>query len=399
MTLRVIGGIGVWLAALSQVLAQDYVPFTDPGVVVTGIRATSNTSDDVVITASYTTGGITTAALYTGSLAAAPTAPSSSWVKFTPVLFDPVVGDPGSFSQQTVTSSTFYGPNTALFSPSLGAGNVNAVGSYKYSQSAEPSSDHGVLYQGSSTSATGTWTQLDATSLVGSDTLLNTLGHSTMGNYVVGNYDTDIATGIAFLYDIDTQTWANIQPNPTTPVSVTAYGIWQNSDTSYTITGGVHNATGGLDQGYLVNYNYNSSTSEWEYKDYKAFNYNNASISSVISHFDGIVATEDGFNLTGFYVGTAPGSFEGSFFASVSVNPDGSFGAASWLNIPIPDAISVTGNTIVGNTVLGLFVADEGSGLVARSYLSTVPEPNTGMLVILGFGGLLLLRRRGRQTA
>ena len=69
-----------------------------------------------------------------------------------------------------------------------------------------------------------------------------TFMHSTMGDYAVGNADgpegnAPIGTGHAFLYDISTSSIVTdiVYPNST---STTAYGIWFNGGTSYTIAGG-----------------------------------------------------------------------------------------------------------------------------------------------------------------
>ena len=43
-----------------------------------------------------------------------------------------------TFAGQTVTGSQFYGPNTSLFDPSIGAGNITAVGAYRYTGSNYP---------------------------------------------------------------------------------------------------------------------------------------------------------------------------------------------------------------------------------------------------------------------
>src|SRR3954449_3424381 len=108
-------GLLVWSGvAQAQV---TYAPVQVPGITVTGIRSNSSTTDDVVVTGSFISAGTTTATLYSGSLQALPTAPSSAWNLLTPNLGP----------SQTVTSSTFYGPNTPLFDPSLPAGDVRAV--------------------------------------------------------------------------------------------------------------------------------------------------------------------------------------------------------------------------------------------------------------------------------
>lgn len=363
---------GFSILAASKAAAVDYSPIETPGIVVTGVRSTSSSNDDVVITASSTTGGVTTGALYSGSLAAA--SGMSSWVTMTPTIFG-----------QTITSSTLYGPNTSLFTPGIGAGNVIAVGSYKYTDGASgPGFDHGLIYQGSATANTGTYTQIDANALVTSgSSLVNTIAHSNMGSLVVGNYDTDLATGHAFIYNLATEAWTNL--NPMGSASVTAYGIWQNSETSFTIAGGFSDVTSeGLDEGYLVNYD--SSTGLLT--DFKSFNFDNQPLSALVSHFDGITATETGFNLTGDYV--MAGGGVGAFFASVSVLENGSFGNAAWTDIAVPGADFTSGNTVVGDSVLGI----SSDGETTSSYIAVVPEPSTWVLLGAGLFWIAFALRR-----
>jgi hypothetical protein len=364
----------LFVAGVIPSLAVEYSSIDAPGVVVTGVRASNSTNDDVVITASYTAEGVTRGALYSGSLATVTNAPIGSWVPLVPVI-----------GGQTVTSTSLYGPNTAQFTPGIGAGNVIAVGSYKYAESPiSPAADHGVIYQGS-VSGGGTWTQIDAVSLVTNGTLLNTIAHSTMGSLVVGNYDTSLATGNAFIYNMSNATWTNLAPAPS--ASVTAYGIWQNSETSFTIAGGLSTpGSGGLDQGYLVNYDITTG----QISDFKTYNYNNEPISALVSHFDGITATETGFHLTGDYA--TIGGETGGFFASVDVLPGGGFGEAEWTRIAFPGADLTSGNTVVEDSVLGIYI----SGGTALSYVATVPEPGTITLLLLG-SGYLLVRGYRRQ--
>ena len=75
---------------------------------------------------------------------------------------------------------------------------------------------------------------------------------------MVGNYDTDLATGHAFIYDMTGSSWTQL--NPTHSLSTTAYGIWQNggsNSTHYTIAGGFSDVNhGGVDEGYIVDYDW-----------------------------------------------------------------------------------------------------------------------------------------------
>src|SRR5262249_51045153 len=170
----VAGLLLLWIgAAQAQV---TYAPFNVPGISVTGIQSNSTTTDDVVISGSYSNSTVTAAcpntvqaALYVGSLAAVATAPFTTWTCFTPNL-----------PAQNVTTSLFYGPNTPIFDSSLGAGNVRVVGSYKFSNNAHPKNDHGLMYEGPIAgcpgSSTSCWTQLDPTSLLkGDEQLTNTI--------------------------------------------------------------------------------------------------------------------------------------------------------------------------------------------------------------------------------
>ncbi len=358
-----------------------YSPIADTSIIVTGIRSDSTNSDSVVISASKTTTGTdTVAALYDGSLSGVASASSSSWYSLNPI-----------FSGQSVTSSTFYGPNTSVYDPSLGVGNIRAVGSYKYSNSPSGSNtDHGMMYVGAVTGG-GTWSQIDATTLVTNGTLINTIAHSTMGNLVVGNYDTSLAAGHAFIYNTVNQTWLNL--NPANSVSVTAYGIWQNggsTSTSYTIAGGFSDLnSGGIDEGYLVTYDSTSNS----FSHFKTYNFNNQPITSLVSHFDGITATADGFNLTGDYLASGT---NGAFFASVSVLGDGTYSDASWTDISYPNASLTSGNTVVSNSVLGIFV-NGGT----QSYIATVPEPKPKGLVLFALCiliGIHSIRRMAKKS-
>ncbi len=370
-----------------------YATIADTHAIVTGVRADS--ANTVVLTANYTSGGVLKAGLYQGSLANATTS-GATWYALTPsILINPLLP---TGPTQTVTSATFYGPNTAYYDSNLDAGTITAVGSYKYSEAALPNADHGMLYQGPvNSSGTGTWKQIDPNSLVTGpgESLKNTIAHSTMGNLAVGNYDTNLTTGKAFIYNMASDSWTNLNPGGT--VSVTAYGIWQNggsSSTSYTIAGGVSAVnSGGIDQSYLVNYDSLSGL----FTNYTTFDFNNLGGLAPLAHFDGITGTATGFNLTGFV--TINDTVSG-FFTSITVNPDGSFGAnPQWTLIDYPSGSTptiTTGNTIVDNNVLGIFI----SGGATQSYIATVtavPEPST-YAMLFGtaslFAAVLVRRKR-----
>lgn len=334
--------------------AFDYASVAIPEIILTGVRSASSTSDNVVVTGSYLTDGVTYAALYQGSLQDLASAPASKWNWFSPD-FGP---------SQTVTSSTFYGPNTSAFDPSL-QGDIRAVGSYKYLEGASGANfNHGMIYQGPVTGVGGVWTQIDATSLVSAgDTLLNTLAHSTMGDLVVGNYDTQLSTGHAFIYNLKTQAWTEL--NPTGAASVTAYGIWQNSGSTYTIAGGYSNlkTNGTLDEGYLIDYN--SATGA--FSNFASFRFDNLPIDVQVSHINGVTGTSDGYNITGDFI---RGNTKGAFFAHVEREADGSFDEAVWSEIAFPGASGTSGNTVVNDTVLGIYL----NGGQTNSYVASLDK-------------------------
>jgi hypothetical protein len=334
--------------------AVSYVPIDDTNVIVTGVRSDSSTSDSVVLTANYNT---SYAGLYEGSLAGAATAPSSSWHALLPA----------TISSQSVSAATFYGPNTSLYNPAIGAGNVVAVGSFKITGS---SADHAMIYEGP-LDGSGTWKQIDPTTLVpNGETLLNALAHSTMGDIVVGNYDTSLITGNAFIYNRVTDMYTELNPGNT--YASTAYGVWQNggpTSTHYTIAGGQGPNPGTLDKSYLVDYD----SSNGNLTHYRTFNYNNTVSGALVSHFDGITATSTGYNLTGFV--TTGGTVKG-FLASVARKPDGSFADPTWTDVFYPGGDITTGNTVVENNVLGIFL-NGGT----QSYLATVTPDQYGVAI------------------
>jgi hypothetical protein len=101
---------------------------------------------------------------------------------------------------------------------------------------------------------------------------LETIAHSTFGNQVVGNYDTRLATGNAFIYNITTGTYTtNDVPGA---LSTTAYGIYGNL-----IAGGYSTVGPGGGVGIGSAYIYNESTGVWT-------TYNHP--GAVETHFEGI---------------------------------------------------------------------------------------------------------------
>ena len=206
--------------------------------------------------------------------------------------------------------------------------------------------------------------------------------HSTMGDLAVGNGgDIPAQTDHAFLYSVsqDTILTPIVYPGSTT---TSAYGIWYNGGTSYTICGGYSmplepgKAASG---GYLVDYD--SSTEQFTHWT----SFTDPLGQSLATHFQGISSTEAGVYTLGANE-AQPGSstvLVGSV-ASVRRNPDGTFGPAVWTDLSDPAVQApLTADAVEGNQVVGIGLTS--SGII--SYQATV---NTGFQlsnVISGNGG------------
>lgn len=312
-----------------------------PGQIVTGVRGFSER--EVVLTGASAADDSQTAFIYVGPLPPANDAH--------PTMLPPV------FAGQTVTGSTYYGPDTFKFNPTLGAGNVRLVGSYQYAGSG--ARNHGMIYQGSP-SGDGAWTQIDVpSSAVGGKAVENTIAHSTMGDLVVGNYDLQGSplSANAFVYNIANDSWTIFDLGDTVSL-VTAYGIWQAEIGSsvYTIVGGAKDRAG-INKGLVVTYD--SQTGK--FSNLKFYTYDDD--PALLTHFEGITMTAAGFNLAG---GSSKSS---ALLAAITVAADGSFSEASWSPFAYPGAELTTGNSIYQNVLMGLYVMPDHGG--TGTYVAT----------------------------
>lgn len=316
------------------ILAPDYI--------VTGVRRDQGEGHPVILTGSHplTSGKATQAMLYRGPLQ--PT-DSSGYSYFTPV-----------FAGQTVTDSVFYGPNTALFNRDIGAGNVRAVGSYKYSAGGK--GDHGMMYEGPF-DGSGEWTAIDMPDAIAGGTVFSTIMHSTMGDLTVGNYDLAGQPGSAnaFIYDIRRNSYTTLAIGALT----TAYGIWQNGgdgSSRYTIVGGCKSGEG-INQGYLFDYD----SANGAITHLTRYSYQGK--PGLVTHFEGITAVKDGYAL-------AATTDDGAALVTIPRSAEGGFGAAEWYPVAYPGSTKVsTGNTVIDDRLMGIFTAQSGG---VQSYLATV---------------------------
>lgn len=244
-----------------------------------------------------------------------------------------------------VTSTNLYGPNNGCCRA------IQVVGNYTNESSGNATI--GCLYEGY-LDGSGKWTTIIPTS---PEPVLNTICHSTMGGLVVGNYDTSLKTGRAFIYDICTQKYTEIVKG--NAKSITAYGIWHNSYSSYTICGGFTNIKEKeVDAAYLVDWNNKKQT----FSNWREFSYKNN--SAIVTHFDGITGDGNGgYNLTGDQI--SPGSESIAFFANVKRHrccsvckcADRSFSNATWKSISYPRQAITSGNSVCKNMVIGVYTS------------------------------------------
>jgi len=207
----------------------------------------------------------------------------------------------------------------------------------------------GCMYTGK-LDGTGDWLTITPSS-----DALNCICHSNMGNLVVGNYDTRLINGKAFIYDIKKDSYTEIiKDNAKT---ITAYGIWQNNGNGnsscdndhYTICGGYSPIVGAeTDIGYIVDYNRKTK----KFSNWTEYHYANDNASTV-THFDGITEAENGYNLTG--VAVANGE-EIGFFVNVQRKSGKAFKPnPDWVQVSYPGALTTTGNSVVNDIVIGVY--------------------------------------------
>jgi hypothetical protein len=198
--------------------------------------------------------------------------------------------------------------------------------------------------------------------------------HSTMGNLAVGNADgpkqvgnqtLPIGPGVAYIYDLTKDIFVTNIVFPGSK-SNTAYGIWQNGPTTYTVCGGYSPlATNNLTnqslpltqgKGYLVDYDAAQNT----FSNWTSFDYPNGPAGlNFITHFESISSTEPGvYSLGADSVQTGSANAAQGSWVSVRRQSDGTFDKGTWVDLNYtPSTGGVTSsNSVYGNQVVGLVV-------------------------------------------
>jgi hypothetical protein len=258
------------------------------------------------------------------------------------------------------SSTSVYGPNN------LGGGRIQLVGEYESSHPlTDPVLFHGFLFQGTTADlpSGGSFRTIDYPGAT------YNFVHSTMRGLAVGNYDSPTASGALgpggdYIYNIATGQFVASVKYPGS-VTDTAYGIWYNGGTSYTICGGystqsvsIINQNQPIGQGYLVDYN--SATGQFSH--WTSYSYLNAPAGTTfVTHFEGISEVKKGvYSLAADSVqSTSSSSPSYATFVTVRRNRDGSFGPATWV-VPDLKPFGTTGrvssNSVYGNKVVGILL-------------------------------------------
>jgi hypothetical protein len=299
------------------------------------------------------------------------------------LLYDLQLGSWTNIDFPSATNTTPYGLSFGSY-----AGGMDIVGSYKLSGQM---TDHGFLLD-TSAPAGSQWTIVDYPSAT------NTIPHSTFGGLVVGNWDVlpsgnpdyqsyPIA-GNAFIYDIATTTFTN--NDKPGALSTTAYGIWNGM-----IAGGYADTPAAQGIQPVHGYIYDMSTQDWHTYDHPG---------AVITHFDGITGgnAPGEFTLIGDWLGASgpSGSPEHAFILHVQ-----DWVAVDWTDFSILTSSVTSGNSIYGDTAIGVYLTDPSSGI--NGYVATIPCFASGTRITTPSGrvaverlrpGMLVLTAAGRQV-
>jgi hypothetical protein len=306
------------------------------------------------------------------------------------LLFDGTIAGVGTsyaVNYPGASDTSVYGPDN------LGKGSIRLVGSYRTAD-ASAVTVNGFLFEGTTAdlSQAADYRTIDYPGAV------YNYAHSTMGGLAVGNYDSPLdhgnsglplGPGHAYLYDVARGTFLTDIVFPGSR-SNTAYGIWNNGGTSYTICGGYsldavnnfENQDRAIGHGYLVDYD--SATGV--FSNWGSFDDPNG--TNVLTHFEGISSVEKGvYTLNADTVQSGTDNPVQGSWVVVRRGADGSFGKGEWVPLNYPGVDPTTNvtssNAVYGNQVVGIVIGPQGG----ISYQATVDTAFQLSNVIGGNGG------------
>jgi parallel beta-helix repeat protein len=296
----------------------------------------------------------------------------------------PIQGGGQSFSVVFPSSLPTVTTATSVYGPDNLSSGLRLVGSYRISPTTV--FNYGFVWE-------GTTSQLPSGGVfrrIAYPGATYQFTHSTMGTLAVGNADgpqpvgsnltLPIGPGVAYIYDLSRELFVTNIVFPGSK-SNTAYGIWLNSGTNYTICGGysplainnLSNERLPLTQGkgFLVDYNAaNNTFSNWTSFDYP----NGPGGINFITHFESISSVEPGvYSLCADSVQTGSGNAAQGSWVSVRRQSDGTFDKGTWvdLNYPTNTPNISSSNSVYGDQVVGLVVQPKGTP-TSFSYQATV---------------------------
>ena len=287
----------------------------------------------------------------------------------------------GTWTNMNIPAS-YAGTTTSIYGvDNLDGSDVALVGSYKTTTGSKS-----FYYEGPITS---TPDASDFTSVVGmknGKAADYTFLHSVSGGLVVGNLDMagdKNPAGYAFIYDPATNEQTPIvYPRTSRSLTHTAYGIWWNGGSSYTISGGQGlskpAATSGRDGdpiGVATLIDYNSATGT--FSNFRTFSFPKGILpkkaTSPLTHFEGIWGNGSGsYQLP---VTTTYGK-NGAVAAVATVTRTGGagspFGAPTWQLVSVPGAKGVTTNNSVYDGAL-IGIANVGGSVKPWAFAPAAP--------------------------
>ena len=306
----------------------------------------------------------------------------------------------GSNPSGTYSNTSIYGVHN------LGKGHVNLVGSVSQSQAGYdalgfPTSTYGFYYEGpiTATPNKNAFQVFQAKYPISGRLADYTLTHSVDGGLAVGNYNAIDATvdaqpaGRAFIYnptakDSEKQIDIHLE-GADDSLTKTAYGIWHNQGSSYTIAGGVGRqldttrkkimgqSTEILGSAYLIDYDSITGL----FSNYKKFVYQptpNQSTPNIESHFEGIWSDGNGLYKLPATVSTLIGANVPASAAKAIAyrnSTTGSFTEAKWELIPFNSLtgttpLFTTNDSIFDKASVGAYVPSTSSAASDYAYLS-----------------------------
>lgn len=289
-----------------------------------------------------------------------------------------VMNVPASFN---ASSSSIYGVDN------LGGGDVDLVGSYV---SEIPDSDDnypriGFYYSGpiSSSPDAANFLSYQGRDPVTGELATFTYIHSISGGLAVGNYDflgDGNPSGNAFIYNPNSSNPQTAVDYPGDGKTNTAYGIWFNGGSSYTIAGGEGlNGSGDgrdgdpLSKGTLIDYDRVTGT----FQNYRSYSFTKTKDlpqamqrQAVVTHFEGIWFDGERTYKLPATVATADGELTAAALATVKRKKDGSFGKARWTVFDIPGASITTNDSVFSDANVGVAVYSQGGA--ASNYAGLV---------------------------